>query len=350
MNLTTLLQHIESATTLAELETAYEASLGKKWRLNEQFAQLKTISSAEEKKALGQEIATAKESLTTAYDLQHKKLNDAAINASLASDPLDISAPSPAKHHGSYSLLNSTRRRIEDICQSMGFHIHYGHDMVSKFANFISLNIPLTHPATEMHDTFFIDEKDDTGENFVLRTHTTAMDNELIKHYADNLTQNKPIKFILPSKVYRYEATDASHDTTFYQLDGVYIDEGISIAHFKDFIQKLMSAILETEVKVRMRPGYFPFVEPGYEIDASCPICQWEGCSLCKKTGWIELMGAGMLHPEVLRHAGIDATKYSGYAFGMGINRLVAVKYRIKDIRLFTNGDMRFGRSFAHIR
>ena len=223
----------------------------------------------------------------------------------------------------------------------MGFTIEYGHDMVTKFENFTSLNIPLTHPATEMHDTFFLTDRDDTGENYVLRTHTTAIDNDLIKHYG------VPCKIAIPSKVYRYEATDASHDTTFYQLEGTYIDKGVSIAHFKNFIQKILSAIFEKEVTVRMRPGYFPFVEPGFEIDASCPICNGDGCSLCKKTGRIEIMGAGMLHPEVLKQAGIDPNVYSGYAFGMGINRLVAVKYRIKDIRLFTNGDLRFSRSFS---
>lgn len=155
----------------------------------------------------------------------------------------------------------------------MGFHIEYGHDMVSKFENFISLNIPLTHPATEMHDTFFISDRDETGENYVLRTHTTAMDNGLISKHLPTLKAGNPIKIVLPSKVYRYEATDASHDTTFYQLDGIYIAKDMSIAHFKDFIQKIMSAIFEKEVTIRMRPGYFPFVEPGYEIDASCPIC-----------------------------------------------------------------------------
>lgn len=212
--------------------------------------------------------------------------------------------------------------------------------MVTKYENFISLNIPLTHPATEMHDTFFLEDRDESGENYVLRTHTTAMDNDLIKEFG------VPCKIVIPSKVYRYEATDASHDTTFYQLEGIVIDRNMSIAHFKDFIQRLLSAILETEITVRMRPGYFPFVEPGFEIDASCPICHGDGCSLCKKTGWIEIMGAGMLHPEVLKQAGIDPKEYSGFAFGMGINRLVAVKYRIKDIRLFTNGDLRFSRSF----
>ena len=336
----TLIQQLSSATTLPELETAYEASLGKKWWLTSQYSTLKDLS-PEDKKRVWSELASAKSQLTELYESKMQVFKDAQINELLAQDIVDITTPSISSHEWSYSLLTLTRRKIEEICQNMGFSIEYGHDMVTKFENFISLNIPLTHPATEMHDTFFLQDRDDTGENYVLRTHTTAIDNDLIRHYG------VPLKIAIPSKVYRYEATDASHDTAFYQLEGTYIDKDISIAHFKDFIQKILSAIFEKEVTVRMRPGYFPFVEPGFEIDASCPICNGDGCSLCKKTGWIEIMGAGMLHPEVLKQAGVDPSVYSWYAFGMGINRLVAVKYRIKDIRLFTNGDLRFSRSFS---
>ncbi len=340
MNLTELIAKIESANNFTELDTAYEASLGKKGRLTIQYATMKDLS-PEEKKTIGAELAQAKKELSDLYENKFQIFKNNQINEQLTEDIVDITTPSLQKHRWSYSLLTSTRRKVEEICQNMWFTIEYGHDMVTKFENFISLNIPLTHPATEMHDTFFINSKDESGENYVLRTHTTAIDNDLIKHYG------VPCKIVIPSKVYRYEATDASHDTTFYQLEWIYIDKGISIAHFKDFIQKILSAIFEKEVTVRMRPWYFPFVEPWFEIDASCPICEGNGCSLCKKTGWVEIMGAGMLHPNVLRHAGVDPDIYSGYAFGMGINRLVAVKYRIKDIRLFTNGDLRFSRSFS---
>lgn len=340
MDTTLLLSQLQSASTMAELETAYESSLGKKWRLSAQYIKLKDLP-PEEKKTFWLELAQIKTTLTEVYEERLAIIKSAQIDAQLADDIVDITTPAPHQHRWSYSLLTATRRRVEEICQNMWFSLLYGHDMVTKFENFTSLNIPLTHPATEMHDTFFLTDKDETGENYVLRTHTTAMDNHVIKQMW------VPCKFAIPSKVYRYESTDASHDTTFYQLEGTYIDKGVSIAHFKDFIQKILSAIFEKEVTIRMRPGYFPFVEPGFEIDASCPICGWSWCSLCKKTWWIEIMGAGMLHPEVLRQAGVDPDIYSGYAFGMGINRLVAVKYRIKDIRLFTNGDLRFSRSFG---
>ena len=346
MDINKLITAIKSAKSLEELDLAYENSLGKKWWLNSQYILLKELS-WEEKKQLGTKLTEKKSEIIREYESKLKSLKDEKISKQLEKDIVDITTQSRHNHQWSYSLLTKTRRKIDEICQTMWFHIEYGHDMVSKFENFTSLNIPLTHPATEMHDTFFLKDTDETWENYVLRTHTTAMDNNIIRKNLNKLKQGQAIKVVLPSKVYRYEATDASHDTTFYQLDWIYIDKNISIAHFKDFITKTMSAILEKNVTVRMRPWYFPFVEPGYEIDASCPICEGSWCSLCKKTGWIELMGAGMLHPHVLQQAGVDANIYTWYAFGMGINRLVAVKYRIKDIRLFTNGDLRFSRSFA---
>lgn len=339
MNISDLINNINKATSLTALDEAFESALGKKGRLSTQFATLKDLSPEDKKRVWG-ELAEHKKRLSDAYENKLDILKTEYVNNQLEQDIVDLTTPHRKIHRWSYSLLTYTRRKIEEICQNMWFHIEYGHDMVTKYENFISLNIPLTHPATEMHDTFFLEDRDDTGENYVLRTHTTAMDNNMIKEFW------VPCKLIVPSKVYRYEATDASHDTTFYQLEWLIIDKGMSIAHFKDFIQKILSAILETEITIRMRPGYFPFVEPGFEIDASCPICHGDGCSLCKKTGWIEIMWAGMLHPEVMKQAGVDPKEYSGFAFGMGINRLVAVKYRIKDIRLFTNGDLRFSRSF----
>lgn len=223
----------------------------------------------------------------------------------------------------------------------MGFIIEYGKDVVTKYENFYSVNIPSTHPATEMHDTYFLDQKDPDGDNLVLRTQTSAMQNDLMKRYG------APLKAVVPGKVYRNESTDASHDTVFWQLEGMVIDKNISIGHCKEMLTSLLSAIFGKSMTIRMRPAYFPFVEPGFEIDASCPICEQKGCSLCKHTGWIEIVGAGMIHPRVLEEGGIDSKEYTGFAFGMGINRVVSIKYGIKDIRYFTNGDLRFLRSFS---
>lgn len=221
----------------------------------------------------------------------------------------------------------------------MGFIVESGTEVVTKFENFESVNIPLTHPATEMQDTIYLNDEDAHGEKLILRTQTSALQNYIIKKYG------VPLKSVMPGKVYRYENMDATHDTMFYQLEGMVIDKGLSIAHFKGLMTELLEAILKTKVETRMRPGYFPFVEPGFEIDVRYEF-------LNKTTGKMEtskrmeILGAGMIHPHVLELAGVDPKEYSGFAFGIGISRLAAVRYGIKDIRYFTNGDLRFARSF----
>jgi phenylalanyl-tRNA synthetase alpha chain len=241
-------------------------------------------------------------------------------------------------------LIAKERRRIEDIFHSMWFDIEYWHDVVSKYENFYAVNIPPTHPATEMHDTFYLDQTtyyNWSKENLVLRTHTSAMQNALIKKYWI------PLKVVVPWKVYRFENTDASHDTVFWQIEWMVIDRWINLTHFKYLITEILSAIFETKVNFRMRPAFFPFVEPWFEIDASCPICKWKGCWLCKRTWWIEILGAGMIHPNVIKQALWQIPEgVRWFAFGMGLTRLVAIKYGIKDIRLLTSGDLRFVKSF----
>ncbi len=335
-----LLKQLDECTTLDECESFHKENLAKKGLLAQAFANLKNAS-PEEKKTLWQMLSHAKKSLQEAYDAKIHYFTVQEINKELANDVVDITVDGETHQVGYYGLLAKTRRQIESLCQQMWFVVEYGHDVVSKYENFEAVNIPLTHPATEMHDTIYMNDVDERGENFVLRTHTTAIQNGMFKKYG------VPLKAVMAGKVYRYEDLDASHDTVFYQLDGIVVDKWISIAHFKDFMTKLLSWIFEFDVKIRMRPAYFPFVEPGFEIDATCPICQWKWCNLCKKTGWIEILGAWMIHPNVLREGGIDPNEYSWFAFGIGINRVVAIKYGIKDIRYFTNGDLRFVRSFA---
>lgn len=222
----------------------------------------------------------------------------------------------------------------------MGFTIEYGPEMVTKYQNFESVNIPLSHPATEMQDTIYTNQLDASGEAMILRTHTSSAQNRLIKKYG------APLKIVVPGKVYRYEDLDATHDTMFYQLEGIVIDKNISIAHFKSMITKLLSTLLKQDVEIRMRPAYFPFVEPGFEIDARYEIIDRETGNRTKSK-WIELIGAGMIHPNVLKNADVDPNEWSGFAFGIGVNRLVAIKNNIKDIRYFTNGDLRFAKSFC---
>lgn len=221
----------------------------------------------------------------------------------------------------------------------MGFVIEYWTEVVTKFENFESVNIPLTHPATEMQDTIYLNEFDSNWEPLILRTQTSSMQNLMIKKYW------VPLKAVIPGKVYRYENMDNTHDTMFYQLEGIVVDKWITIANAKHIIEELLSAILKKKVETRMRPWYFPFVEPGFEIDARYEIIEpktW------KKTmsKWMEILGAGMIHPRVLEMAWVDPKEYSGFAFWMWLTRLAAVRYWIKDIRYFTNGDLRFVKSF----
>lgn len=235
--------------------------------------------------------------------------------------------------------MADTRREMEEICKAMGFVVEYGTEVVSKFENFESVNIPLSHPATEMHDTIYLEEKDPSGENLILRTHTSSLQNYLINKHGT------PLKVVVPGRCYRFDDMDATHDVMFYQIEGLYIDKNVSIAHFKGMMDKLISSILKGKVETRMRPAYFPFVEPGFEIDARYEIKDpktWEKTM----SKWIELLGAGMVHPNVLTTAWLDPNEWNGFAFGLGISRLVAIRNWIKDIRYFTNGDLRFGQSF----
>ena len=334
-----ILNELSAVSTKDELETRYQTYLGKKGSITQQFKTMGSLS-PEERKNKGQELSALKTALEEAFVEKETTFLMSEINALLEKDLVDISLPAKRLETGHYHLLAKTRREMEEIAQSMGFRVEMGKEVVSKFENFEAVNIPITHPATEMHDTIYLKDKDERGENYVMRTHTSSAQNAVIKKYG------VPIKVVLPGRCYRFDEMDATHDTMFYQMEGVYIDKNISIANFKYVIQTFLSGLLQKKVEVRMRPGYFPFVEPGFEIDARYEY-------LDQKTGekklskWIELLGAGMIHPNVLKTAGVNPEEWrSGFAFGIGVNRVAAMKYGIKDIRYFTNGDLRFLKSF----
>jgi len=216
-----------------------------------------------------------------------------------------------------------------------------GPEVESEYYNFEGLNIPSWHPARDMQDTFFIKGKQDKKHGrMVLRTHTSPVQVRTMEKYG------APLRVIVPGRTFRYEATDASHETTFYQVEGLMIDKDISIAHLKGVLKEFLTRLFAKEVKVRFRPGYFPFVEPGLEVDFSCLLCGGKGCRVCKHTGWVEFMGAGMVHENVLKAGGIDAKKWQGWAFGFGLNRLAMMRHGIDDIRLFLSGDLRFTNQF----
>lgn len=256
----------------------------------------------------------------------------------------DETLPAGEIANGTIHPLTRIRLEVEEIFSSMGFKIYEGNELTNLNYNFLSLNFPENHPAMDSYDTFFIKENEKKkiklADRRVMRAHTSNMQVKIME-------ENKPpLRVIVPGRCFRHEATDASHEHTFHQIEGFVVDKNISIANLI-YIQKiLLSKIFKQNVKVRLRPGYFPFVEPGFELDASCVICNGRGCSVCKKTGWIELIPCGMIHPKVFESAGYPKGKYTGFAFGMGWSRLAMMKYGIDDIRLFMENDLRFLKQF----
>ena len=326
-------QEFENVKNIEALENLFQKYLGKQWLLANEFKKMGTLN-PEEKKEFGKNLSDAKKLLTEVYEDRLNIFNIEQINQSLNKDLVDFSLEKPDIELWHFSLLAKVRREAEEVCKSMWFIIEYGTEVVTKFENFESVNIPLTHPATDMQDTIHLKEEDHRGESLIFRAHTSAMQNLLIKKYW------VPLKAVIPGKVYRYENVDATHDTMFYQLEWLIVDKGLTIANFKHTMDILLSAILQKQVETRMRPGYFPFVEPGFELDISCLICGGEGCPSCKHSGWLELCPCGMIHPNVLREGGIDPDEYTGFAFGLGLTRLAMMKYGIKDIRDLNAGSL----------
>lgn len=248
---------------------------------------------------------------------------------------IDVTASKSKYQIGHLNPVSTVQYELEDIFSSMGFMVLDGPELESDYYNFEALNIPSWHPAREMQDTFYVE-----GENLLMRTQTSAMQVRAMEKYG------APLRAIFPGRCFRMEATDASHEHTFYQVEGLMIDKEISVANLIEVMKTLLRGVFKKDVKVRLRPGYFPFVEPGFELDINCLICGGKGCSVCKHSGWLELLPCGMVHPNVLRFGGLDPNKWSGFAFGLGLTRLAMMKYNVDDIRLFCSGDLRFLNQF----
>jgi phenylalanyl-tRNA synthetase alpha chain len=308
--------------------------LGRKSELSQILRNLKDLN-VEEKKEIGALANSVKKELESIF-----KEKESEILGEKSGD-YDISLPGKELTTGHLHPLSLIQRDLEDIFKSLGFSILEGPELESDYYNFEALNIDKHHPARDMQDTFYVDwDKNVKGEKLVMRTHTSPVQVRAMQTYG------APLKAIVPGRVFRNEAIDASHEHTFYQLEGFMIDEDISITNMIALMKELLKGIFEKEVDVRIRPGFFPFVEPGIELDISCQLCDGKGCNVCKQTGWLELFPAGMIHPRVLQAGGIDSNKYSGFAFGLGLTRLVMMKYHIDDIRLFNSGDLRFLEQF----
>lgn len=338
MNLEQALSELNSINNKVWLEEFFQKYLWKKWLLNEEFAKMKDAS-IEEKKTLWAKLSEIKTKLTSEYTKKDNEISIFEINEQLKKDIVDISVLWNKFKWWHFNLLAKTRRDMEKIAENMGFTIEYWHEMVTKYENFASVNIPLSHPATEMHDTIYVNELDKTGENLILRTHNSSQQVE------DMLKMWAPMKLVCPGRDYRFDDMDAHHDVMFHQMEWIYIDRDVSIATFKECMLTLLSAVIWRSVELRFRPCFFPFVEPGFEIDARYDIIDAKTWN-ATKSNWMEILWAWMMHPNVLKEWWIDPEIYTWFAFGIWISRLAAVRYWIKDIRYFTNWDLRFAKSF----
>lgn len=326
---------INGVLNLEELDTLRVQFIGKKGAVTKLMGFLREVPN-EKKREMGQMINELKTHVEKLLTEAKEKLEKAVIDAKIKNAKrIDITIPTTEKR-GSLHPVTITAKEVEDVFVSMGFVVEDGSEIVSEFDNFEAVNIPKNHPARDMQDTFWLSNKQ------VLKTHTSASQNRILKKYGKNLEQGGDIRAIFPGRCFRNESLDASHENTFFQLEGIMVGENISVANLIYFMKEMLKSVLKRDLDVRLRPGFFPFVEPGFELDISCPFCNGEGCKTCKQSGWIELCPCGMIHPEVLRLGGIDVSKYKGFAFGLGLTRLAMLKYNIKDIRPLNSGNIKF--------
>ena len=329
------LEQLSEAVELSELENLRVAYLGKKGSITALLKGMKDLSH-EERKTFGAEVNELKELVTQEIEKKTAELKEAEIKKEIASMPLiDVTAPMNAES-GSYHPITLVQRQCETIFKSMGFNVEDYSEVVTDYECFESLNIPKHHPARDMQDTYYLEN----GQ--LLKSQTSAAQNAILRKYGKELIENgRPIKAIFPGRCFRNEATDACHENTFFQMEGVMVDKDISISNLIFFMKTMLSEVFRKDIKVRLRPGFFPFVEPGFELDISCLICGGEGCPSCKHSGWLELCPCGMIHPNVLSEGGIDPEKYTGFAFGLGLTRLAMMKYGVKDIRDLNSGKLK---------
>ena len=324
---------IAQTVNIEQLEQIRVRLLGKKGEIT---AQLKSLGSMdpETRRRAGAKINEAKEALIGALDHKRAQLEEQQLAAQLASDAIDVTLPGRGQTIGGLHPVTRVRRRIERLFVAAGFTVADGPEIEDDWHNFEALNIPANHPARAMHDTFYF------PDGRLLRTHTSPVQVRVMQNQAP------PIRVIVPGRVYRNDS-DMTHTPMFHQVEGLVVDEGISFANLKAILHGFMKALFEKDVKMRLRPSYFPFTEPSAEVDISCVSCGGSGCRVCKNTGWVEVAGCGVVHPNVLRAVNIDTERYTGYAFGMGIDRLTMLRYNVNDIRMYFENDLRFLRQFV---
>jgi phenylalanyl-tRNA synthetase alpha chain len=326
-------RQIAAATTTEGLEPVRVEVLGRKGTLAQISKELGKLP-PEERARIGKLLNSVKQTLEGEIETRKMRFQAAGLDARLDAEWLDLTLPAPGPERGSLHPITTIQTELEDLFISLGFAVLDGPEVETEYHNFDALNIPPDHPARDMQDTFWL-----TDGN-LLRTHTSPVQVRGMERLGP------PLRMIAPGRVFRNEEVDASHEHTFYQLEGMMVDREVSVAHLIYFMKTLLSAIFHREVTVRLRPGYFPFVEPGFELDIQCLICGGAGCPVCKQGGWVELLPCGLVHPNVLRISGIDPDEWNGFAFGLGLTRLVMMRYAIDDIRYLQSGDLRFLRQF----
>ncbi len=326
---------LKAVSDAKELDGIRVEFLGKKGSVTGLLKNMKSLS-VEEKKTFGQEVNKLKSEVAYTIAKKTEELKKKEIEREINSMPrFDVSIPAHLER-GSYHPITLVQRECEKIFRSMGFTVEDYSEIVTDYECFESLNIPKHHPARDMQDTYYLTN----GQ--LLKSQTSAAQNAIYRKYKDALVNDGvPIKAIFPGRCFRNEATDACHENTFFQMEGVMVDRNISISNLIYFMKTMLSEVFKKDIKVRLRPGFFPFVEPGFELDISCLICGGEGCPSCKHSGWLELCPCGMIHPEVLKAGGIDPEEYTGFAFGLGLTRLAMMKYGIKDIRDLNSGSLK---------
>ncbi len=325
---------LENIKNSEELENIRVSYLGKKGSITAAMKEMGKLS-AEEKKEFGQKINLLKNSVGEKIQQRKEEIASLELQREIDKVPeFDMSIPATVKP-GSFHPITLVQRQCENIFKSMGFTVEDYSEVVTDYECFESLNIPKFHPARDMQDTYYLEN----GQ--LLKSQTSAAQNAIYKKYKDQLiNEGTPIKAIFPGRCFRNEATDACHENTFFQMEGVMVGKDVSIANLIYFMKTMLSEVFRRDIKVRLRPGFFPFVEPGFELDINCLICGGEGCPSCKHSGWLELCPCGMIHPNVLKEGGIDPDKYTGFAFGLGLTRLAMMKYGIKDIRDLNGGNL----------
>ncbi len=315
-------------SNLEQLEKIRLKYMGKKGEVVELLKNLKDVAQ-EEKKEFGNKVNLLKSDVLEKIEVKKKELREKEYEDKINNSKIiDLTLPTEDML-GSLHPITIVQKELEDIFISMGFSVEDGNEVETEYNNFEAVNVPKFHPARDMQDTYWLEN----GQ--LLKTQTSAAQNKIMKKYG------APLKAIFPGRCFRNEELDACHENTFFQMEGMVIDKDISISNLIFFMKELLSEIFKKEVEVRLRPGFFPFVEPGFELDVKCPYCDGEGCKVCKHGGWIELCPCGMIHPKVLEMGGIDKDKYSGFAFGLGLSRLAMMKFQIDDLRLLNSGDLR---------